>query len=154
MSKESDEYYTPIEIIRALGEFDLDPACGPRCPNETARLMYRKDGLERKWRGRVWLNPPYSEAKAWSERFVQHGNGIILLFWSRDNQWSKRLLRAAGAFFLFDQRINFRKPDGKVFHLPYHSLLFPIGKANIESIARSGLRGQLLVSHHASRITP
>lgn len=146
MSKESDECYTPIEIIRALGEFDLDPACGPRCPNRTAKRMYRVHGLDLPWKGRVWLNPPYSEAKAWTEKFTAHGNGILLLFWTRDNQWAKALLRKAGAMFVFDRRINFLRPSGKTMHLQYHSILFPIGERNLRAIARSGLPGQLLVA--------
>lgn len=58
----TDEWYTPKEIIDALGEFDLDP-CAPMRPLwRTARVMYNKeqDGLKQKWEGRVWLNPPYS----------------------------------------------------------------------------------------------
>lgn len=58
----TDEWYTPKEIIDALGEFDLD-SCAPMRPLwRTARVMYNKeqDGLKQKWEGRVWLNPPYS----------------------------------------------------------------------------------------------
>ena len=39
----TDEWYTPKEIIDALGEFDLDP-CAPMRPLwRTARVMYNKD---------------------------------------------------------------------------------------------------------------
>ena len=58
----SDEWYTPREIIEALGEFDLDP-CAPMHPLwPTAKIMYNKqdNGLVQNWKGRVWLNPPYS----------------------------------------------------------------------------------------------
>ena len=58
----TDEWYTPKEIIDALGEFDLDP-CAPVNPLwQTAKVMYNKnaDGLKQDWKGRVWLNPPYS----------------------------------------------------------------------------------------------
>lgn len=58
----TDEWYTPKEIIDALGEFDLDP-CAPVSPlYKTASIMYNKndDGLKQEWKGRVWLNPPYS----------------------------------------------------------------------------------------------
>lgn len=50
----TDEWYTPKEIIDALGEFDLDP-CAPMRPLwRTARVMYNKeqDGLKQKWEGR------------------------------------------------------------------------------------------------------
>lgn len=58
----TDEWYTPKEIIDALGKFDLDP-CAPVKPLwQTATQMYNKnhDGLTKDWVGRVWLNPPYS----------------------------------------------------------------------------------------------
>ena len=47
----SDEWYTPREIIEALGEFDLDP-CAPMHPLwPTAKIMYNKqdNGLVQNW---------------------------------------------------------------------------------------------------------
>jgi hypothetical protein len=79
----TDEWYTPKEIIDALGKFDLDP-CAPMRPLwRTARVMYNKeqDGLKQKWEGRVWLNPPYSRPtiEHFIARMVEHNNGIALL---------------------------------------------------------------------------
>lgn len=67
----TDEWYTPKEIIDALGKFDLDP-CAPVKPLwQTAETMYNKnhDGLTKDWVGRVWLNPPYSRPLI--EQFVR-----------------------------------------------------------------------------------
>ena len=49
----SDEWYTPREIIDALGTFDLDPCAPERPPWPTAREMLdkRKDGLAHPWGG-------------------------------------------------------------------------------------------------------
>lgn len=79
----TDEWYTPKEIIDALGKFDLDP-CAPVNPLwQTAEIMYNKnqDGLTKKWIGRVWLNPPYSRPliECFVKRMAEHGNGIALL---------------------------------------------------------------------------
>ena len=73
----SDEFYTPPEIPAALGTFDVDHAG----PSEHARrnICRPKDGLLAIWRGRVWLNPPYSRLEDWLTRFVDHGNGIALV---------------------------------------------------------------------------
>lgn len=53
----SDEWYTPREIIEALGEFDLDP-CAPMHPLwATAKIMYNKqdNGLIQNWGGEFGL---------------------------------------------------------------------------------------------------
>lgn len=58
--KPTDEWYTPKEIIDALGKFDLDP-CAPVHPLwKTADVMYNKDndGLCQEWFGRVGLILP------------------------------------------------------------------------------------------------
>ena len=54
----SDEYYTPIEFVNALGNFDLDPCVPMDMRNRTATVMYNKeqDGLKQDWKGRVCQN--------------------------------------------------------------------------------------------------
>ena len=80
----TDEWYTPKEILEALGIFDLDP-CAPLTPLwNTAAVMYNKndDGLSKQWFGRVWLNHPYSRPliNKFVEKMAAHNNGIALLF--------------------------------------------------------------------------
>ena len=82
--RSSDEWYTPKEVLKALGRFDLDP-CAPIRPLwPTAEVMYDRnmDGLSLKWEGRVWLNPPYSRPliEQFVRKLAEHGNGIALLF--------------------------------------------------------------------------
>jgi len=68
LSSESNEWYTPAEIIetarRVLGGIDLDPASTEEA-NETvrARKIYtiEDNGLRWQWYGNVWLNPPYGK---------------------------------------------------------------------------------------------
>jgi hypothetical protein len=77
-----DEWLTPPEIVKALGEFDLDPCSPVVRPWDTAAQHYDKthDGLAQPWHGRVWLNPPFGrEAVKWLRRMVNHGNGIALI---------------------------------------------------------------------------
>lgn len=79
---QSDEWLTPPEILRALGEFDLDPCAPTTRPWDTARAHYtiNDDGLSKDWDGRVWLNPPFGrEAAAWLRKLARHGNGIALI---------------------------------------------------------------------------
>jgi hypothetical protein len=64
----NDEWLTPPEILRALGDFDLDPCAPVTRPWETAAQHYTAldDGLNKQWNGRVWCNPPFGrEAVKW-----------------------------------------------------------------------------------------
>ena len=68
-----DEWLTPPEIIKALGEFDLDPCSPVNRPWDTAKKHFTKfdDGLNKEWDGRVWVNPPYGrETFKWLENSV------------------------------------------------------------------------------------
>jgi hypothetical protein len=63
----SDEWYTRRKYIEAvrkvLGGIDLDPAsCDAAQDVVNAKQYFTKedDGLKQEWRGRVWMNPPYS----------------------------------------------------------------------------------------------
>ncbi|WP_460894836.1 DNA N-6-adenine-methyltransferase, partial [Rufibacter soli] len=76
-----DEWLTPPDIIKALGEFDLDPCAPIVRPWEMANNHFtiEDDGLNQVWEGRIWCNPPYGlEAAKWLERMAVHGNGIAL----------------------------------------------------------------------------
>lgn len=78
----TDEWLTPPEIIKACGEFDLDPCAPIVRPWDTARQHFNvhDDGLAQPWTGRVWCNPPFGrEAVKWLRRMVEHGNGIALI---------------------------------------------------------------------------
>lgn len=136
-----DEWYTPLPLIRSLGEFDLDPACGPQCKNRTARKRYRTRGLERPWDGRIWLNPPFSDVRPWVEKMRTHGNGVMLIFARTEAIWWQQTLAAAGGVFLLSRRLQFKRPDGSGNHCPIGCALFPFGDRNRDAVRRSGLAG-------------
>jgi hypothetical protein len=81
----NDVWLTPPYILKALGEFDLDP-CAPiesERPWEMAKKHYTEidNGLMQNWEGRVWCNPPYGdETKYWLNKCALHGNAIALTF--------------------------------------------------------------------------
>lgn len=78
----NDEWLTPPEIFKALGNFDLDPCAPVIRPWDTAAKHYTvlDDGLSKEWSGRVWMNPPFGrEAIKWMRKLKEHGNGIALI---------------------------------------------------------------------------
>ena len=155
----SDEWFTPKELIDALGEFDLDP-CAPMKPLwPTAKVMYNKadDGLSYIWGGvRVWLNPPYSQPlfTQFCERFVENGNGILLTFARTDNKvFQELLLPNCDAALFLRHRVKFYLPDGTRGGSPgCGSVLFAFGQENADALLNSGLEGVFIPIKDAKRI--
>lgn len=106
------EWLTPPELIAALGDFDLDPCAPPHQPHRTAARTFtrRENGLLRKWEGRTWLNPPYTDGEIalWLARMAEHDHGTALIFARTETDAFFRYVweRAAGLLFMRG-RINF-----------------------------------------------
>jgi hypothetical protein len=101
----TDIWLTPIEIVNALGKFDLDP-CG-ELNHPTADKIYTDNGLNQEWYGRVWLNPPYSEVDKWLYKLSEHGNGIALVFARMETKWAQAIIPKASSVFFPKGRIWF-----------------------------------------------
>lgn len=147
----TDEWYTPKEILQALGPFDLDP-CAPLTPLwNTAAVMYNKndDGLSKKWSGRVWLNPPYSRPLI--ERFIEkmssHNNGIALLFNRCDSKlFQEHVLSKCSGILFLEKRIRFYRSNGIQGKSPgCGSLLVAYGQNNLNILKQCSLKGHLLI---------
>ena len=146
----TDEWYTPKEIIDALGPFDTDP-CAPVHPLWlTARIMYDKndDGLKQKWYGRVWLNPPYSRPliERFVEKMAEHNNGIGLLYNRCDSKMFQDIIfQKAAAMKFLRHRIRFYRPDGTRGGSPgCGSILIAFGGGNAEILKNCPIEGKFV----------
>ncbi len=122
-----NEWYTPREYIeaarRVMGSIDLDPASS-EIANKTvkATTFYSKkdDGLEKIWRGNVYLNPPYSSEliKKFVSKFASHvlagdiKTGIILVNNATETAWFRELVECSVAIVFTTGRIRFLDVQG------------------------------------------
>jgi phage N-6-adenine-methyltransferase len=112
----SDIWLTPKWLIYALGPFDLDPCAAPSprpWPTASRHIELPQDGLHSEWTGRVWLNPPYSDATPWLEKMAKHRNGTALIFARVETDaWHRYIWPYAHRVFFPKGRIQFCVPDG------------------------------------------
>ncbi len=145
----TDVWLTPPALIKALGEFDLDPCASLDRPWDTAKHHYtiEDDGLKQEWFGRVWCNPPYGPKMApFLDKMVNHGDGIVLIFARTETKaffdyvWDK-----ADAILFLKGRLKFHKPNGEVGGTAGSpSVLIAYGKENVEALRNCGLAGKLV----------
>lgn len=145
----TDTWLTPRHVLDALGPFDLDPCAAPdpaRWPTARRHLTYRDDGLRTGWGdGRVWLNPPYSQAWRWVQRLAAHpGGGTALLFARTETlafrQW---VWERADAVMFLHGRLTFHTADGAAApgNAGAPSVLVAYGRRDAHTLATCGLPG-------------
>lgn len=144
----SDEWLTPRYITDTLGPFDLDPCSpGDRRPWDTAALHYSAevDGLRQQWSGRVWLNPPYSDAGRWIARLAQHGHGTALIFARTETRmWHEHIWPHATALLFLRGRLRFCRVTGKpAGTAAAPSVLVAYGHDDARDLYHAGERGHI-----------
>lgn len=141
------DWHTPPEIFTALNiKFDIDVAAPiggvPYIP-ATRYFTELDNGLTQKWEGSVWMNPPYGKYTGeWLNKFIQHRNGIALVFARTDTIWFHDLVAKADAILFTKGRLCFykngKKPD-KQDRAASGSLLVACGRENVEALKNSNL---------------
>ncbi len=120
-----NEWYTPANIIQSakavMGTIDLDPATSERA-NETVQAaeIFTKDdsGLNKKWNGNVWLNPPYAQPliSEFSNKVVEEiGNFnqcVVLVNNATETIWLQNMMCKCDAVCFIKGRIKFIDVDG------------------------------------------
>lgn len=123
-----NEWYTPDHYIESargvMGGIDLDPATSALAQEvvKAAQIFtIDDDGLQQKWAGRVWLNPPYAQPAIhnFMEKItaeVVAGNveqAIVLTHNYTDTRWFHIAVSKASAICFTRGRIGFINPEGK-----------------------------------------
>jgi hypothetical protein len=138
----------PPEIIKELGEFDLDPCSPINRPWPTAKTHYTQEdnGLLLPWHGRVFCNPPYgNQLPKWIEKCCLHKNVTALVFARTDTKVFQDLVFKHAYSILFLQgRIKFydvlgnqKGPAGAP------SAIIAFDKTNHEHLLNTSLKGKV-----------
>ncbi len=149
----TDTWLTPPEILKELGRFDLDPCASPEPrPWATAdkSISLPEDGLQARWHGRVWINPPYgSQAGKWIGRLREHGCGTALVFARVETVFfQKHVLGGATAILFLAGRLRFCHANGRpaAETAPAPSVLAAYGKEDADKLQRAKLNGYFFLN--------
>lgn len=144
------EWMTPPEIIRSLGDFDLDPCSPLNRPWDTAAHHFTQhdNGLLQEWFGRVWLNPPYGQQTGrWMARLADHGTGTAFIFARTETEFFfKSVWESATALLFLKGRVHFHLPNGKRAKKNggAPSVLIAYGHNDADRLSCSGIDGQFV----------
>lgn len=123
-----NEWYTPGQYLNTardfMGGFDIDPASS-ELANKTVKANkffdIEANGLNQKWLGKIWMNPPYSQPdiRLFIEKLVDEFNNgnvteaIALTHNYTDTAWFHTAINTASAVCFTRGRIGFINPEGK-----------------------------------------
>lgn len=161
LQSNSVEWYTPSRYIEAarevLGRIDVDPASTAQA-NETVKAdaFYTKEdeGLNFRWKGRVWLNPPYGRlcGEFVRKAIVEYEYGdmdeaiLLLNANSCETKWFRPLWNYVLCFA--DHRINFVSSDGISKSAPTHGSVFVYLGKNISKFVQVFSEFGIVVQRH------
>jgi len=145
----TDEWLTPPEIIKALGDFDLDPCSPVNRPWPTAKNHYtiEDNGLLMPWDGRVWCNPPYDTkvAGAFLNKCVLHNNAMVLIFGRTETaNFFNYVWPHADSIMFLKGRLSFYDVKGNKANnsAGAPSVIIAYGSNNDEVLKNCGLNGK------------
>ncbi|NHM06658.1 adenine methyltransferase [Flavobacterium sp. CYK-4] len=143
------EWLTPPELVKMLGDFDLDPCSPVNAPFYHAKHYFtiQDDGLSKEWFGRVYMNPPYGKGmELWMEKLKLHGNGIALIFARTETKcFFEHVWNDADGVLFVKGRIKFYHVSGVQAGTPgAPSVFIAYGVENILALENSGIAGKLL----------
>lgn len=143
------EWLTPPDLVKKLGDFDLDPCTPVNPPFVHAKTNFNinDDGLKKQWFGRVYMNPPYGKGmEKWMEKLKIHGNGIALIFARTETKcFFNHIWNDAHAVLFVKGRIKFYNTDGEQKGTPgAPSILIAYGKENADLLEHAHIEGKFI----------
>jgi len=136
MSSNTDEWATPKDFFKELNKefnFTLDP-CATDENHKCSKYYTKEDnGLEQKWGGVVFCNPPYGrEISKWVEKAFnenKQGTMVVMLLPARtDTKWFHNWIYKHHEIRFIKGRLKFN--DGKQA-APFPSMVVVMKKENI-----------------------
>lgn len=140
----TDEWYTPPHVFEALScRFGMDVASPGShiTPWVPALSFLTSHSLEQKWRGFVWMNPPFGARNGlvpWLEKFFRHGDGIALTPDRTSAPWWQTYAPRADAILFVAPKLKFIGADGKPGKSPAQgTCLMAVGEKAIDALNRA-----------------
>ena len=130
-----------------LGSIDCDPASNAVAQETVRAKKYftkENDGLNKKWHGKVWLNPPYTASiiTDFVEKLIAEINtrrvteAIMLTHNNTDTGWFHRAAVRADAICFTRGRVKFENPDGDLATAPNGQAFFYFGTEPLKFATR------------------
>lgn len=118
MSSDKQDWETPWNFFNKIPyQFDLDACAYPSNTKCTNFYTEADNALIQKWKGTVWMNPPYSDAlptwliKAYEESQKDYCERVVCLVPARtDTKWFHNIA-CKGKILLLKGRVKFIDPE-------------------------------------------
>lgn len=150
------ERYTPSQLVDAarqvLGEIDLDPASSAAANKVVQAKSFftvRTNGLKRRWRGRVFLNPPFDDWPTWVAKLDRElASGRVreaIVVGPANISAFRPLLKRNGLLLVPDARPRYYDPDSeKLVDPPFGSLVCYVGRRRDQFVSVFRSHGLIL----------
>lgn len=158
------EWDTPLKFIQAarevMGNIDVDPASNEQANERIQADKYytiKDNGLDKAWRGNVWMNPPYSQplitqfCNLLVEKYKNNEikQACVLVNNATETNFFQNMLTACIAICFIQGRVKFINKEGHSSGAPLQgqSILY-LGKNLLGFIKEFKKFGIIMVKHH------